>query len=159
FGKIPGFDFAVKWKDGTINKLSDDLETKSRQITYVPQMYINHLAEQKGEKRLAELIESVLYQNADFKRFCDQRHQTIQDLNLKISNDINEVFVIRENAQNAAKEYREIGDKKAIQENINRIKKEIEALNAKAGFTPEETALFAKLQRQKERVLTTKTKT
>lgn len=159
FGKIPGFDFAVIWKDGTINKLSDDLETKSRQITYVPQMYINHLAEQKGEERLAELIESVLYQNADFKRFCDQQHQTIQDLNLKINNDINEVFVIRENAQNAAKEYREIGDKIAIQENINRIKKEIEALNAKAGFTPEETALFAKLQRQKERALTTKTKT
>lgn len=159
FGKIPSFDFAVKWKDGTINKLSDDEDTKNRQITYIPQMYINHLAEQKGEKKLAELIESVLYQNVDFKRFCHQQYQTIQDINLEISNDINEVFVIRENALNAAKEYREIGDKKAIQENINRIKKEIKALNEKAGFAPEEITLFAKLQRQKERALTTKTKT
>ncbi|HTN37854.1 MAG TPA: hypothetical protein VL053_12320, partial [Arachidicoccus sp.] len=159
FGKVHDFDFAVKWKDGTINKLSDSIETKTRQITYVPQMYINHLAEQKGEKKLAELIESVLYQNIEFKRFREQQHQTIQDLNLKVSNDINEIFVILTNVQNAAKESREIGDKKAIQENINHIKKEIETLNEKAGFTKVENALFAKLQRQKERTITTKAKT
>ena len=158
FGKIPDFDFVVKWKEGTINKLTDSQETKIRQITYVPQMYINHLAEQKGEKKLAELIENVLYQNIEFKRCCEQQYKIIQDLNLNINNDINEVFVIRENVQNASKEYREIGDKKAILENIERVKKEINTLNEKAGFSQKETILFAKLQIQKERALSAKAK-
>lgn len=51
--KVSRFDFEVLWKDGHVNKLSDESESRNRQITYVPQMYINHLAEQKGEKKLA----------------------------------------------------------------------------------------------------------
>ena len=158
FGKVAGFDFAVRWRDGTINKLTDAQETKSRQITYVPQMYINHLAEQKGERKLAELIESILHQNTEYKKFSELQQKKIQELTLKIGNDINEVFAIRENVQSISKEYREIGDKKAIQDNIERVKKEIVALNEKAGFTQQEAVLFTKLQKQKERVATSKSK-
>ncbi|MFR1445797.1 hypothetical protein ACLUYJ_19765, partial [Acinetobacter baumannii] len=116
FSKVSGFDFKVKWKDGVINALSDPIETQNRQITYIPQMYINHLAEQKGEKKLAELIESILFQNSDFKKFSEGQTRKIQELNLKIGNDINEVFLIRANVEALAKETREIGDKKAIQD-------------------------------------------
>jgi len=69
--KVKNFDFAVKWKDNVINRLSEPAETRTRLITYIPQMYINHLAEQKGEKNLAELIESILDQNTEFKQFKD----------------------------------------------------------------------------------------
>lgn len=158
FNKIPEFDFKVKWNDGVINKLTDAHETKTRQITYIPQMYINHLAEQKGERKLAELIESILYQNDDFKKFNDSQVKKIQDLNLKINNDINEVFSIRSNVETITKEYREIGDKKAIQDNIDKIRKEINTLNETAGFSPEEVKLYAKLQKKKERISLTKTK-
>lgn len=156
--KVSGFDFEVKWKDGIVNKLNEDPDSRSRQITYVPQMYINHLAEQKGERKLAELIESVLYQNDEFKKYSDVQHKKIQELNLKIGNDINEVYVIKDNYQSVLREYREIGDKKAIQENIERIKREIAGLNEKAGFTQAEAALFAKLQKQKERIAVSKEK-
>jgi len=154
--KIQGFDFKVKWKDGVIDKLSDGPDNKNRQITYVPQMYINHLAEQKGEKKLAELIETILHQNDKFREFSEGQNKKIQELNLKIGNDINEVYVIRENYQNAHKEYREIGDKKAIEANIERIKKEIASLNEKAGFTQEEIVQYKKFQQRKERVAASK---
>jgi hypothetical protein len=157
-GKIPEFDFAVRWKDGTVNKFSEGDDKKNRQITYIPQMYINHLAEQEGERKLAELIESILYQNIEFKQFHDTQSKIIQDLNLKTSNDINELFTIKNNYQNANKEYREVGDKKAIEENIGKVKREITALNESAGFTTEEASAYAKLQKQKERVTISKGK-
>jgi ferritin-like metal-binding protein YciE len=158
FSKVPEFDFKVRWEDGAINKLTDPDETKNRHITYIPQMYINHLAEQKGEKKLAELIENILSQNSNFKKFNEVQGKRIQDLNLKIGNDINELFSTRARAEAMIKEYRGIGDKKAIEDNINKIRKEITALNQKAGFSPDEVKLFTKLQKKKERVNSKKNK-
>ncbi|MBB6502899.1 TrlF family AAA-like ATPase [Pedobacter cryoconitis] len=148
--KINDFDFEVLWKDGHVNKLSDDPDSRTRQITYVPQMYINHLAEQKGEKKLAELLDSILLQNTNFKRFKEEVVEEIQEINLEISNSINEIFIIRDNYQFAQKEVKEIGDKAAIKANILAIQKEINDLKSKSGFTPEEDKLFAKLVRKKD---------
>lgn len=122
-------------------------------------MYINHLAEQKGEKKLAELIESILYQNDEFRKFSEVQNKKIQELNLKIGNDINEVYAIRDNYQNVHKEYKEIGDKKAILDNIERVKKEIARLNEKAGFTQEEVVQYKKLHQRKERIAAAKERT
>lgn len=148
--KINDFDFEVVWKDGHANKLSDDPDSRTRQITYVPQMYINHLAEQKGEKKLAELLDTILTQNADFKEFKEDVIQEVQEINLEISNSINEIFIIKDNYQIAQKELKEIGDKAAIEANILSIQKEINDLKSKSGFTPEEDRIFAKLVRKKE---------
>ncbi len=51
FEKITEFDFQVTWKDGLTNSLRETESAKTRQITYVPQMYINYLAEEKGKGR------------------------------------------------------------------------------------------------------------
>ncbi len=148
--KVSDFDFEVVWKDGHINKLKDDADDKNRQITYVPQMYINHLAEQKGEKKLAELLDSILLQNSGFKEFKESVIEDIQDINLEISNSINEIFVIKDNYQLAQKELKEIGDKSAIEANLIAILKDINDLKSKSGFTTEEDQLYAKLVRKKD---------
>ncbi|MCK9403836.1 MAG: hypothetical protein M0Q26_10595 [Chitinophagaceae bacterium] len=155
-GKLNNFDFGVKWKDGAVNKLSESAETRNRQITYIPQMYINHLAEQKGEKNLAELIESILNQNKEFKQFKDALGKIIQDINLELSNNINEIFIVRENYQQGLREFKAIGEKAAIQTNITRIQKEITELNEKAGFSAEETNTFSMLQKKKEIIASAK---
>ncbi|RZK25278.1 MAG: PHP domain-containing protein [Flavobacterium sp.] len=59
FQKEADFDFEVHWSDGEINRLNDGLERK-RQITYIPQMYINHVAEHRGDKELDKLVKSIL---------------------------------------------------------------------------------------------------
>jgi len=148
--KINDFDFEVHWKDGHVNKLSDEPDTRTRQITYVPQMYINHLAEQKGEKKLAELIESILLQNSAFKTFYEEKTEAIQKLNLEIANEINEVFIYKENYQQGLKEYKAIGDKAAITANIASIQKEITDLKNKSGFSPEDEKKYEQLVKKKE---------
>lgn len=154
--KIQGFNFEVEWKDGVINKFSEGLDAKSRQITYIPQMYINQLAEQKGEKKLAELIDSILLQNQDFKDLKESYIKKIQEVNLEISNSINSIFISKENYHALNKELRDVGDKTAIEGNITAIHKEIKDLKLKAGFSPEEDNAFAKLQIKKETAIKNK---
>ncbi|WP_090523694.1 TrlF family AAA-like ATPase [Mucilaginibacter sp. NFR10] len=156
--RVKGFDFEVHWKDGVVNKLNDLIDTKSRQITYIPQMYINHLAEQKGEKNLADLIESILLQNVEFRQLKESYDAKIQQTNLEISNNINGIFIVKDNYQTAYKELKGIGDKAAIESNILLINNEINDLKQKAGFTPDEDIRFAKLKKQQSALLRSKEK-
>jgi len=148
--KYPEFDFEVHWKDRQVDSLKADAESKVRQITYIPQMYINHLAEEKGEQRLKELIESILNQNEDFQIFLENEKTKIQDANLKISATIDELFVLRENYSKISFDLKSIGDKTAIQANIDKIKRDIDELRKKAGFTPEENKLYEYLILRRE---------
>ncbi|MDB4925535.1 TrlF family AAA-like ATPase [Mucilaginibacter sp.] len=148
--KVTAFDFEVEWKDGFKNKLSDPIDTKLRQITYIPQMYINHLAELKGEKNLADLIESILLQNTEFRQLKEIYDKKIQEVNLDIANNINQIFIVKENYQKAFKELKEIGDKAAIEANIVAINKEIDELKQRAGFTDQEDIDYARLKRKQE---------
>jgi len=156
--RVKGFDFEVMWKDGAINKLSAPIDTKRRQITYVPQMYINHLAEQKGEKNLADLIENILLQNDEFRELKVTYEKKIQQVNLEIANHVNEIFIVKENYQSNFRELKAIGDRTAIEANIVSILKEINDLKAKAGFTAEEDIRYAKLKRQQSAVTRSKNK-
>lgn len=144
------FDFEVQWKDGYTNSLKESLERKIRQITYVPQMYINHLAEEKGEQKLKGLVESILNQNEGFKTFIDTQKNKIQNTNLEVSSNISTLYVLLENYRNSATEIKAIGDKAAIQLNIEKIKKEIDELRIKAGFTDPENQTYLRLLSRKE---------
>ncbi|HVX00208.1 MAG TPA: hypothetical protein VHA52_07225, partial [Candidatus Babeliaceae bacterium] len=156
--RVKGFDFEVTWKDGAINKLSDPVDTKLRQITYIPQMYINHLAEQKGEKNLADLIENILLQNDEFRELKETYDKKIQQTNLEIANNINEIFIVKENYQSNLRELKAIGDRTAIEANIAAINKEINDLKAKAGFSEEEDRRYSKLKKQQSSVTRSKNK-
>jgi hypothetical protein len=156
--RVKGFDFEVKWKDGAINKLSDPPDSKLRQITYIPQMYINHLAEQKGEKNLADLIENILLQNDDFRELKESYDKKIQQVNLEIANHINEIFIVKDNYQSNFRELKAIGDRAAIENNIAGINKEISDLKAKAGFSEEEDRRYSKLRKQQSSLSRSKTK-
>jgi hypothetical protein len=144
------FDFEVQWKDGYTNSLKEDQERKIRQITYVPQMYINHLAEEKGELKLKGLIESILNQNEELKAFSDEQKIKIQNTNLEVTSCIGTLYTLLENYRNSANEIKAIGDKAAIQLNIEKVKKEIDELRVKAGFTISENQGYVQLLRRKE---------
>ncbi len=144
------FDFEVQWKDGYTNSLKESQERKIRQITYVPQMYINHLAEEKGEHKLKGLVESILNQNEGFKTFIDGQKSKIQNTNLEVSSSISALYALRENYKNSGIEIKAIGDKTAIQLNIDKIKGEIDELRIKAGFTISENQDYLRLIARKE---------
>ena len=55
FEKELKFDFIVEWADGV--KINLKSEESKRKITYIPQMYINYIAENKNNKNSISRIE------------------------------------------------------------------------------------------------------
>lgn len=82
-----GVDFEVEWDDGSISLLSDLEDTKP--ITYIPQLYINKLAEVEGKNQLKKLIESILKQNRDFYEFSEVKNSEIKLKNKEIKEKLN----------------------------------------------------------------------
>lgn len=150
FESNPDFDFELMWLDGYKNSFHENEENKTRPITYIPQMYINLLAEEKGEKKLKELIESILKQNTSFKDFADTKRKEIQECGILINQLINELFQLRGQALNILAEIKAIGDKKAIESQIKQIKGKMENLRKLAGFSEVEDKKYEKLIRKKE---------
>lgn len=149
FESDEGFDFEVTWRDGVKMTMLDADERHDRRITYIPQMYINYLAEEKGEDQLKELIDEILEQNAEYKFFLSEKRAVIQEETSQIVNYLNNIFKVRENRELTLKEIREVGDKKAIKAQVNAIATEIDNLTKSSGFTAEESAVYEKLLSKK----------
>jgi ABC-type phosphate transport system ATPase subunit len=148
--QVPSFDFIVKWKDGFTNSFKEPDNKKNRRITYIPQMYINHLAEEKGEQKLKELIEDILQQNIDLKAFWDLQKDKIKQAKLTISGIINETYSLRETVRETQLKIREVGDKTGITNSINKIKGDIDQLRLQTGFSEIENREYEKLTRSKD---------
>jgi len=139
------FDFEVVWKDDTTNKLSIESDEPQNQITFVPQLYINHLAEEKGENHLKELIESILIQNDEYKN-------SKSDIDLRIHTAEAEIKLLIENLIQYKNEYyslirdkQSLGEPQKINAEIARITKEVDKLRNTAGFTEAENINYLKL--------------
>ncbi|MFI8743090.1 TrlF family AAA-like ATPase [Stutzerimonas zhaodongensis] len=140
-------DFEVVWSNGDLSKLSDVISTKP--ITYIPQLYINHLAEEDGKSQLNELVKSILMQNDDFKSFTKNQEQKISDTHEKINGTISRIYRLKESYKSLAKDSSEIGTKSAIEEEIKRLQAAILALREKAGFSEQEERAFNHLNSRK----------
>ena len=75
YSDLNGVDFEVEWSNGEISTMSDTIDTKP--ITYIPQLYINHLAEEDGKNQLNTLVKDILNQNDSFKEFSEAQERKI----------------------------------------------------------------------------------
>lgn len=79
YDDFSNLDVEVTWGNGEVSSLHGD---DCRPVTYIPQLYINHLAERSGQLQLNQLVEEILYQNNNFKAFAventAQREATIR---------------------------------------------------------------------------------
>lgn len=148
FGDTTKFDFEVMWLDNYSNKLSDEEEKKTREITYLPQMYINFLAEKKGERNLKNLIDSILKQNSNFNSFINVIQDEISSNEDEISNSVNELLTLRAKLKELLSTKKEIGDENAIKVELKRIEDQIEKLRKESGFTQSENDKYEQLLRQ-----------
>lgn len=136
--EIVEFDFEVIWGDGTSYKLTDFLETKNRQITYIPQMYINHLAEKRGNDELKKLVQSILEEKPDFLEFFTNSKDEISRLKVLITSNISKYFEQERRLVINQAQIRSKGDKIARLQNLVQRKEELAALRIEAGFTVDE---------------------
>jgi len=138
--KNDNFDFEVKWSNGEISRLSEPNSNKP--ITYIPQLYINHLAEKDGREHLNQLIRDILSQNPTFTDYLGKAEQKISEFNQTIANNISALFVLRENYIAVNKDIDSIGVKVSISNEIINLKKNISKLREKSGFTETEDELY-----------------
>jgi hypothetical protein len=150
FGNLGEFDFEVVWKDEVTDKLSFSPESREREIEYIPQMYVNKLAEEDGKNSLYELIESILNQNTDYREFNQKITPEIKLLEIGIEQAINELLRLRENHTKDLSDRRKIGEKPGIAKEIERLNGKISELRDASNFTEsEERKYLSLLKRQK----------
>ena len=150
FGRFEDFDFEVMWKDGRVDKLSILIEHADREIEYIPQMYVNSLAEKQGKNSLYQLIESILEQETTYRDFKQQVDEEITELESEIHQHTRELLKQRDILQRLYKERKGIGSEEAITSEIQRLSSKIDILREESGFSVEEKEQYEFLQQKRQ---------
>jgi uncharacterized protein YicC (UPF0701 family)/predicted ATPase len=147
YSDLNGVNFEVEWSNGEISSLANPDETKP--ITYIPQLYINHLAEEDGKNQLNTLVKDILSQNDGFKEFAEEQEKKIISANKEIVSKIDSLFELRDKYSTLTKDSEVFGTKSAVQGEVDRLKKHISVLREKSGFTESEELKYKKLSARK----------
>jgi len=148
--KFDDFDFEVQWKDGVIQKLSDPTSKRNRNITYLPQLYINTLAERRQEESLNNLIFEILGQNIAFQEFLAKEQAKIKGNTDTIAREVISLFTLLTEQEGHKLDLKELGDKTAITKELAKIKKQMDDLRLKSGMSADENEQYKLLTEQKE---------
>lgn len=142
-------DFEVQWKDGILYKLGDGMSERDRSITFIPQLYLNALAEEKGEgSDFRQVIENILVGNRDYARFLSETKRRIDEINVKLHGGVSKYLNLRKNIIDEKKTLKGLGDKGAIKQSISSYKQSLKDLRDEAKFTEEEESEYKLLQVQ-----------
>lgn len=147
YAGMDSIDFEVVWSNGDVSKLSE-LDDK-KPITYIPQLYINHLAEEDGKRQLNSLVKNILLQNSNFKTFAEGQERVIGSVDKEVGTKIDYFFELRKRYHLLGKESEAFGTRLAIVSEIERLRLSIAALRDKSGFTESEEAQFKRLVSRK----------
>ena len=157
------YDFEVTWKNSEKDVLSDTLlENKSRKITYIPQLYINYLAEKNNKKELNTLVGNILLQDDIFKSFFEIKTADITKVSQKTELELTNLLSIGSNAIGLSKQIKENGASKIIAEAIIKLEKQISDGQKLSNLSQEEVNKYNDLIKKKEtsekelKIITTK---
>ncbi len=134
------FDFWVKWDNNEVSKLSS--KESSKPITYIPQLYINHLSEDDGRNKLNSIIKDILCQHDDFKIKIDNIEHEISEKKQEIFQHIGVYYALRSTFRDLKNERDKVGNKKSIEAEIISLKTKIDEIKRKSGFTEEEASFY-----------------
>lgn len=144
FEKNVEFDFEVKWADGETYKLKDE-KKPNRPITYIPQLYLNRLAEDRKDE-LNSLIDNMLIESSpDYEEFRDRTKQELSDITTEMFEVIDDYYKVRDSLNEKKQELRALGDKDAVIENHKLIAERIEILRQESRFSPEDEGRYKEL--------------
>jgi ABC-type cobalamin/Fe3+-siderophores transport system ATPase subunit len=140
--------FEVEWSNGVVSKLSDISSESCMPITYIPQLYINQLAESDGKAKLDNLVKDILSQNINFKKEIDGFEKSISEINRKITECIGIRFMYKKQYSQAKENVSKIGVRTAIENEISLLMKENEFLQKASGFSQSEFDEYSGLRRK-----------
>ena len=144
YDDLPEFELEVKWADGHVSKLSE-YEGK-RPIVYIPQMYLNYMAEKKSRNEdFKQTIDDILKTNDGYKEYIDGKQNEILTYEQQIDNGIRGYFLQLNKLHELKRELAQLGDKTAIEANLIYLTKQLDELKGTSGFTDTEVSKYAKL--------------
>lgn len=143
------YNLKVYWKNGDTDMLSSK-DNKSHKITYIPQLYINYLAERNNKNDLNSLIINILNQNDEFRTFYNAQKEKISNLSNDIAGLLLNLFDNRTRAIALNKKLKEIGYEDAIVKSIKDFEKRIDDLKKEALLSSEESTKHTELTKKVE---------
>jgi len=147
-------DFEVEWSNGETCKISDTSNGKAdaKAVTFIPQLYINQLADKNGKNDLNTLISKILMQDEEYKGFVESTKSKIKKLGTQISKKIDQRFDLVEQHKKLTDEAQEIGNKNSVKQEIININNKSELLRQKSKFTKDDENRYNKLTRRKKSI-------
>ncbi len=146
------YDFEVTWKNDDKDILSDDnLDHKTKKITYIPQLYINYLAEKNNKKELNTLVGNILLQDGIYKSFFENKTSEISNISNKTELELTNLLATGAKAIDLNKQIKENGTSKAIAEAIKKIEKQINDGQKLSNLSQDEVAKYNDLIKKKEK--------
>lgn len=143
YDELNNIDVEVTWGNGEVSSLHGE---DSRPVTYIPQLYINHLAESSGRHQLNQLVEDILFQNDAFRAFATENAAQREASLRTITARIDYLSELRKKYSECIKEMEQYGTEKAVSEEIQRQEQKIALLRKQASFSPEEEVLYMALR-------------
>ncbi len=151
YDNLPVFELEAKWADGHVSKLSE-YEGK-RPIVYIPQMYLNYMAEKKSRNEdFKQTIYDILKSNDGYKEYIDEKQNEILTYEQQINSGVKEYFLHLNKFYELNRELLQLGDRTAIETNITIINAELESLQSTADFTVEEASKYSELNQNNKEI-------
>lgn len=146
------YDFIVTWNDGVktcLNNQGNEPEER-RKVTYIPQLYINYLAEKDSQKDLDELIFNILRQNKDFYKEYEGFIRTRDSITQEILYSLNDMLSFRTEALDLQHKIQEIGKSVDLQKSIDKINAQIIDLTKQTTLTESEQIQYLEYVKKKD---------
>ena len=126
--------FSVWWKDQHQDE-KQSLVGAKRKIIYIPQSYLNRIADRAtGKDAVKEIIEDILKQEKAIRDAFEQLERENRVKSGDVSRWIVELFDKKDAFESLSGDIRNIGHKEGIEAEVQRLRQEISELNKKAGM-------------------------
>ena len=152
FDDSKDFNFEVTWRDDqhsllkAANGFPED-DSKERKILYIPQKYLNTLAESdiRSREALNEFVLNVILQDATIHAKYQETLWEIKGTVKSIPIEIGELFSDLEEMKRIQEELKETGDEKGIESYIEALQKQADEIKANSGLSGEQLTQYETL--------------
>ena len=128
---------SVTWKDGK--------KDESRKIVYIPQTYLNRLSDAKeSTTEIDKIIEEIVWLDQDAKSAYTSMLQSIKEYKIVLNTNILELIENRKEIESIKNEEKEIGSRKSIETQIEKLITQKDTLSTDLDLSKEELDLYDK---------------
>lgn len=138
----------VFWKDGTYSSIDDN----SRQLLYIPQMYINNLAEQYRSELLQNKIKMTLLENHNILKSFQEYDEYMKTYNSSIESEIEKIKTYLKEEEIIDESIRNIGNVESVGKEIERLNEQLQKELKESEITKEEQQTLKAIESKREEI-------